>query len=822
MVLLMWISLIAGLVCILAYFRASLLICTVTTAVTLLIMTQWYAISTNWLVADIIILLLVATSLNVPGIRRKLITGKLFSIFRKTMPTMSSTEEEALQAGTVWWDGELFSGNPDWKKLRSLPSPALTEREQAFIDGPADELCRMLDDWQITEELQDLPEEVWSFIKEKGFFGMIIPKKYGGLEFSTLAHSDVIMKLSSRSVSAAVTVMVPNSLGPAELLLQYGTEGQKEHYLPRLARGEDIPCFALTGPQAGSDAASMPDTGVICRQDFNGQKDVLGILLNWDKRYITLGPIATVLGLAFKLFDPEHLLGERENIGITLALIPTDTPGITIGNRHLPLNSAFLVGPTWGKDVFIPVEWIIGGPARAGEGWRMLMDCLAEGRSVSLPALSTGSGKLAARAVGGYSRIRKQFNMPIGRFEGVEEALARIGGYTYLIDSARLMTAIGVDQGEKPSVVSAIAKYYLTELSRKIINDAMDVQGGAAICMGPRNLLARIYQSTPIGITVEGANILTRSLIIFGQGAIRCHPFLLRELNAVHHKDKKQGVIEFDKALTGHIGFIISNAVRSLLLGLTGSRITRVPGGPATKPYYRHLTRMSAAFAFASDISLLILGGSLKRKERLSSRLADVLGHMYLASAVIKRYEDQGSPAEDKPLLDWACQYALYKIQEGFDGLLKNFPNRHVARLIKLVVFPLGKSFILPDDKLDHRVADILLSPSMSRDRLTEGIHIPDTIKESLGLIEDSLIKAIAAERVEKKIREAIRSGVMKRGAKEEELKEALSNEVINEDEAATVQTAIAAMEEVIRVDDFSIDTQHKEKKSLLKAFSYH
>jgi acyl-CoA dehydrogenase len=557
-------------------------------------MTQWYAVSTTWLVADIIILLLVAASLNVPGFRRKLITGKLFSIFRKTMPTMSSTEEEALQAGTVWWDGELFSGNPDWKKLRSLPSPALTEREQAFINGPADELCRMLDDWQITEKLQDLPEEVWSFIKEKGFFGMIIPKKYGGLEFSTLAHSDVIMKLASRSVSAAVTVMVPNSLGPAELLLRYGTEKQKNHYLPRLASGEEIPCFALTGPQAGSDAASMPDTGVICRQDFNGQKDVLGILLNWDKRYITLGPIATVLGLAFKLYDPEHLLGNRENIGITLALIPTDTPGITIGSRHLPLDSAFLVGPNWGKDVFIPIEWIIGGPARAGEGWRMLMDCLAEGRSVSLPALSTGSGKLATRAVGGYSRIRKQFNMPIGRFEGVEEALARMGGYTYLIDSARLMTAMGVDLGEKPSVISAIAKYYLTEHSRKIINDAMDVQGGAAICLGPRNLLARIYQSTPIGITVEGANILTRSLIIFGQGAMRCHPFLLRELNAINNKDKKQGMMDFDKALIGHIGFIISNAVRSLLLGLTGSRIASVPGGPATKPYYRHLTRMSA------------------------------------------------------------------------------------------------------------------------------------------------------------------------------------------------------------------------------------
>jgi acyl-CoA dehydrogenase len=795
MILLMWIILIIGLISVLAYLRASLWIFTGAAAGILFLMAEWYAISTNWLILDSIIFLLIAIPLNVPVVRRKLFTDLIFNIFKKTMPGMSSTEEEALQAGTVWWDGELFSGRPDWKKLLSLPSPELTGREKAFLDGPVENLCRMLDDWQITEELQDLPKEAWDFIKEKGFFGMIIPRKYGGLGFSTLAHSNVIMKLASRSVSAAVTVMVPNSLGPAELLHRYGTEEQKDYYLPRLARGEEIPCFALTGPQAGSDAASMPDTGVVCRGEFNGKKDVLGIRLNWDKRYITLGPVATVLGLAFKLFDPEKLLGGKENIGITLALIPTDTPGIKIGSRHLPLNSAFLVGPNWGKDVFIPVEWIIGGPARAGEGWRMLMDCLAEGRSVSLPALSTGSGKLSARAVGAYSRIRRQFNMPIGRFEGVEEALARIGGYTYLIDSARVMTAIGVDEGEKPSVVSAIVKYYLTELSRKIVNDAMDVQGGAAISLGPRNLLGRVYQSIPIGITVEGANILTRSMIIFGQGALRCHPFLLRELNAVN---------------------------KNFLLGLSGSYITRAPGSHSAKPYYRHLNRMSAAFAFVSDIAMLSLGGSLKRKERLSARLADILGHMYLASAVLKRYEDQGAPVQDKPFLDWACKYALYKIQDGFDGLLKNFPNRCAASVIKLIIFPLGKSYTLPDDRLDHEVADLLISPSVSRDRLTEGIHIPGSIKEQLGLYEDALNKAVEAEPVEKKIRKAVREGILKRSARDVEWKEAVMAGVINSDEAALLRRANLARNEVVRVDDFLMDKKKKDKRSLLKAFSYH
>lgn len=794
----------------LAYLRAPLWVWTTSTTVLLLGMTKWCALSTSWHLLLWILFILVAVPLNLPFLRQKLFTNHLFNLYRKMMPTMSSTEKEALEAGTVWWDGELFSGKPDWSKLLSNPQPQLSNKEKAFVDGPAEELCSMLNDWQITEELHDLPNEVWDFIKEKGFFGMIIPEKFGGLGFSPLAHSAVVMKIASRSTSAAVTVMVPNSLGPAELLLRYGTEEQKNHYLPRLARGEEIPCFALTGPDSGSDAASMPDTGIVCKGSFKGKRNVLGIRLNWEKRYITLGPKATVLGLAFKLFDPEHLLGNKDDIGITLALIPTDTKGITIGNRHFPLNATFQVGPNWGKDVFIPIDWIIGGSERAGDGWRMLMDCLAEGRSISLPALSAGTSKLSSRVIGSYARIRKQFKMPIGRFEGVEEALARIGGYTYMIDSARVMTAGALNQGEQPSVISAIVKYHLTELARKVINDAMDIQGGAAICMGPRNLLARIYQSIPISITVEGANILTRSMIIFGQGAIRCHPFLQQEMKAVKDDHHERGAKAFDKAIIGHIGFIISNAARSLLLGLTGSRVAMVPGSPQVKSYFRHLTRMSAAFAFVADITMIVLGGALKRKEKISARLADILSHLYLASTILKNFEDQGSPEEDLPFVHWSCQYSLHTIHESFDGLFKNFPNRYIAMLLRLIVFPSGQSYPLPDDKLGHDIATLLLSPSHARDRLTKGIYIPSTVEEQLGLLEDALKKVVAAEPAEKKIDQAIRSGILKRSANGKEIEEALITKVINKKEASLINEAISARKEVVRVDDFPNDQWDK------------
>lgn len=808
----MWNILLFALLLVLAYVRPALWICTAGLAIFLLLMTKLSALSLAWIIPSWILLAAIAVPLNFPFLRRRLITRHIFSVFKKIMPSMSPTEREALEAGTVWWDRDLFSGRPDWNKFRSIPEPELTSEEQAFLEGPVEELCGMLDDWRITQELDDLPQEAWDFIKEKGFFGMIIPKKFGGLEFSAQAHSAVVMKVASRSISAAVTIMVPNSLGPAELILHYGTREQKEYYLPRLARAEEVPCFALTGPEAGSDAASMPDTGIVCRGDFEDKKDVLGIRLNWEKRYITLAPSATVLGLAFKMQDPHHLLGDRENFGITLALIPTSIPGVKIGPRHFPLNSSFLVGPTWGKDVFIPLDCIIGGPEQAGQGWKMLMECLAAGRSISLPALSTGTGKLSSRVIGAYSRVRKQFKLPIGRFEGVEEALARIAGNTYVMDAARLMTAQAVDRGEKPSVISAIVKYNHTERARKVINDAMDIQGGAAICMGPRNVLARVYQSLPISITVEGSNTLTRSMIVFGQGAIRCHPYLFKEVEAVGNPDPAKGGKNFDKAFWGHVGLVISNAVRSLVLGLTGSRVAVTPGNSRTRTFYQHLTRMSAAFAVAADFSLLVLGGALKRKEKLSGRLADIFSNLYLASTVLKHWENQGSQKEDIPFVRWACQDSLHSIQESLDGLLKNFPNPLIAAFLRFLIFPLGRPFAPPGDRLTHDIAELLLTPSPARDRLTNGIYLPSQREEPLGRLEDALQKAIAAEPIEKKINQAVKEGRLKAGVPGKILEEAVKEGIIDEEEANMVKAAAEARTEVIRVDDFPKHEWKREK----------
>ncbi len=763
------------------------------------------ALTLHWLV-----LLIVIVPLNISALRRGLISDRVLPLLRKALPPMSQTEKEALDAGTVWWDGDLFSGRPDWDKLHAMALPKLSAEEQAFLDGPVEELCQMLDDWHITEERRDLPPEVWQFIKDNGFFGMIIPKKFGGLEFSALAHSSVVMKVSSRSVSSAVTVMVPNSLGPAELLLHYGTDAQKDYYLPRLAKGVEVPCFALTGPTAGSDAASIPDNGVVCMGEFEG-KEVLGIRLNWDKRYITLGPVATVLGLAFRLYDPDHLIGQTEDIGITCALIKTDTEGVTIGNRHAPLNMAFMNGPNQGKDVFIPMDWVIGGQAQVGQGWRMLMECLAAGRSISLPALSVGAGKLTSRATGAYARIRKQFNTPIGKFEGVEEPLARIAANTYLMDAARVMTAAAVDLGEKPSVISAIAKYNMTERMRKVVNDAMDVQGGSGICMGPRNYLARVYQSIPISITVEGANILTRTMITFGQGAIRCHPYILKEMEAAQDQDRQQGAINFDKALFGHIGFTASNAARTLWLGLSGARLLSTAKSGPEVYYYQQATRMSAAFALVADVVMLTLGGDLKRKEKFSGRLADMLSQLYLISACLKRFHDQGSPKEDLPLLQWACDDALYQMQESLRGLLRNLPLRPLASVLRFMIMPWGKSYHLPEDRLGHQAASILLSPSAARDRLTLGIHVPSGEDEALGRLESALQKVIDAEAVERMLRSAVKSGKLIKLREDELVDAGLAEGVIETHEAELVRAAIAARREVIKVDDFSPDYWNKE-----------
>lgn len=742
-----------------------------------------------------------AALLNIYPLRRALLSRPIFSLFQRMLPPLSETEREALEAGTVGWDGELFSGSPNWQKLLELAPPALTEAEQAFLDGPVEELCRMLDDWQIVEHEKDLPPPVWQFLKEQRFFGMIIPPEYGGHGFSALAHSAVIMKIASRSITAAVTAMVPNSLGPAELLLHYGTRTQKEYFLPRLARGEEIPCFALTGPEAGSDAAAIPDRGIVCKGEFEG-REIVGIRLNWEKRYITLGPVATLLGLAFKLSDPERLLGKQEELGITLALIPTDTPGVTIGSRHVPLDIPFQNGPNWGKDVFIPLDWIIGGAERAGQGWRMLMESLGVGRSISLPALSTGAGKLACRATGAYARIRRQFRVPIGQMEGVEEALARIAGLTYQMEAARSLTCAAVDRGEKPAVLSAIVKYNLTERMRQVLNDAMDVQGGSGICLGPRNYLGRAYQSIPIGITVEGANILTRTLIVFGQGAIRSHPHVLKEMQAVADPDRSAGLRAFDQAFFAHVGFTLSTAARTLWQGLTCGRLLAVPGGPCRRQLQR-ATRLSAAFVLTADTSMLVLGGSLKRKEKLSGRLADILSNLYLISAVVKQFEDRGRPADELPLVEWACAESFRVIESSFAEFFRNFPNRPVAWLLRLATFPFGIRPAAPNDRLGHRVAALLMEPSAVRDRLSAGIFAPKEVDEPLGRLDDALRKIVGAESIEKKVREALRSKTIAGSDEITALSVAMKAGVITEEEADLVAEAIAARREVIWVDDF-------------------
>jgi len=749
----------------------------------------------------------VALVLNLPVLRRRLLSDPILAMFRRILPDMSQTEKEAIDAGTVWWDADLFSGRPDWERLLATPAPKLNGEEQAFVDGPVEEACAMADEWEITHERYDLPPHLWQFLKDKGFFGMIIPKKYGGLGFSALAHSEVVTKLSSRCNALAVTVMVPNSLGPAELLLHYGTEDQKNHYLPRLAKGLEIPCFALTSPEAGSDAASIPDYGVICKGTWQG-KEVLGMRLTWDKRYITLGPVATLLGLAFRLYDPEHLLGDREDLGITCALIPTSTPGVQIGRRHLPLNGAFQNGPNWGKDVFVPLDWIIGGREYAGKGWMMLMNCLAAGRSISLPASSAGGAKALARVTGAYARVRSQFRTPIGKLEGVEEALGRIAANAYQMEAARIMTAGSIDQGEKPSVISAIVKYHMTEGARACVNDAMDIHGGKGICLGPNNWVGRGYQVLPVGITVEGANILTRTLIIFGQGAIRCHPYVLREMRAAKEMSGEEASREFDDAFTAHIGHTLSNAVRTFVHGLTRSMFATAPlnTAPDTRHYYRHITRLSAAFAFLADVSMTAMGGALKRKEKISGRLGDVLSMMYLASATLKRYEDQGRLKADLPLVRWAVRNDLYRAQQAIDQVLSNFPVKPLATLLRWMIFPLGTPFRPPLDSRNHECAKLVLEPGAARDRLTAGIFVSPREDDATGVLEAAFLASVACEPVEKKFREAVRSGTLQPHPEIDTAQMARDRGVISAEEHALWQRKEALRRRVIHVDDFPQD----------------
>ncbi|HTQ01714.1 MAG TPA: acyl-CoA dehydrogenase [Casimicrobiaceae bacterium] len=769
-----------------------------------------------------------AIPLAVPGLRRKLVSDGVLSLYRKVLPPMSQTEREAIEAGTVWWDGELFSGRPDWSRLIATPPPSLTAEEQRFLDEETETLCAMTSDWEASSVYRDLPPAVWQYIKDKGFFGMIIPKEYGGLGFSAYAHSQVITKLSTRSGTSAVTVMVPNSLGPGELLLHYGTQAQKQYYLPRLAQGLEIPCFALTNPYAGSDAAAIPDYAFVRWGEHEGKR-VLGLSVTWEKRYITLAPVATLIGLAFRVFDPDKLLGDKEDLGITCALIPSMHPGVQAGRRHMPLNWVFQNGPTSGRDVFIPMEWVIGGQAMIGKGWRMLMESLAAGRGISLPSSNTGLGILTARAVGGYARVRTQFKVPVGKFEGVEEPLARIGGYLYSMDAMRRLTTAAIDLGEKPAVISAIAKYHITERARQIINDGMDVIGGKGIMMGSSNFLGGAYMQHPVAITVEGANILTRSLIIFGQGAIRCHPYLLKEINATREEDREAASIAFDDALFGHVGFTLSSLARTLVMGLTGSHFVGVNAdvAPETRRYYQQLTRFSAALAFLADVSMGTLGGALKRKEKLSARLGDILSLMYLCSATLHRFEAEGRQAADAPLMHWAIWDAMFKAQNAFEGVISNFPNRAIASIARRIVFPLGRPYVVPSDRLGHEVASLLIAPSAARDRLTANVFIGKDDDDPVGLIERALVATVAAEPVQAKLRLAVKEGrldgrVAPDAAAGELTQRALAAGVIDAAEAQLLSGHEALVARVVAVDDFDRDLGASLLLPALRALERH
>jgi len=801
---LFWFLLFVGGGIALAYNRVDLRTSTIASAIALLTYSIFGSGGFFWLL--ILWLLFGVMALpNLTEFRREKITRPLLEIYRTMLPSMSDTEREALEAGSVWWDGELFSGMPDWNSLMSYPAPALSDQEQAFFDGPCEELCSMLDEWEISQELGDMPEHVWQYIKKHKFFAMIIPKKYGGLEFSAYANAMVIMKLASRSTTASSTVGVPNSLGPAELLLHYGTEEQKQRYLPGLATGKEIPCFALTSPQAGSDAAALIDSGVVCKGKWNG-KQITGIRLNWEKRYITLAPVATVLGLAFKLYDPDHLIGDVENYGITAALIPTNTPGVTVGRRHLPLTIAFLNGPTSGKDVFVPLDYIIGGQEMAGKGWKMLVELLSVGRAITLPSSAAGGSQSAVYAAGAYTRIRKQFNAPVAKFDGVGEALTRIAGHAYIMNAAVSITSGAIDQGEKPAVPSAILKYHCTEMGRKVANDTMDVHGGKAIMMGPKNYVGRGYMASPIAITVEGANILTRSLIIFGQGAIRCHPYVLKELHAAQDEDTEKGLREFDAALFGHIGYAVSNLARSFFLALTHAKFSAVPLNTPTRRFYQNINRYSAAFALATDFAMLTLGGQLKQKELLSARLGDVLSSMYLASSVLKHFENQGRRATDLPLVEWSVRTLMYNAQEQLHSFLRNLPNRPTAFLLRSFIFPRGRTYSAPSDDLVKKIVDLVTRPGEARDRLCQQAYTTLEPGNPLGLLQEALELAEQMAPLERKLRQSQKEGLIQSDYLGHQIDEAERAEIITKAEAKGMRIYHQKVQDLLAVDDFAAD----------------
>lgn len=743
---------------------------------------------------------------HVPAFRKKILTQAIFNFFKRELPPLSDTEKAAIDAGDVGFEGDLFRGQPKWASLKNFPKPHLRPKEISFLENQVEKICEMTNDWEVIHENSDLPVAVWDYLKKERFFGMMIPEEYGGLGFSNLMHSTVITKLATKSLSLATTAMVPNSLGPAELLIHYGTDAQKKYYLPRLARGQEIPCFALTAPEAGSDAGAIPDIGIVCKGQFEG-KEVTGIRLNFDKRYITLAPVATLMGLAFKLYDPEHLLGDKIDIGITLGLIPANHKGVEIGSRHFPLRMGFMNGPIRGENVFIPLDWIIGGVDRVGQGWAMLFECLSVGRGISLPAISTAMSMLAYKTSGAYAAIRKQFNTSIGQFEGVEEPLSRIGGIAYTLEANRLFTATAIDQKAKPAVATAIAKYHSTELSRQALNDAMDIHAGRGVMMGPYNYLGSLYQSIPMGITVEGANILTRCLMIFGQGAIRCHPYLMDELLTIEvsKQDEKRALDEFDKLCTQHIGYAISNFFKTFALSLTGGRLTAWKEDKFLKPHLQRLNWLSASLAWFADVAMLSLGGSLKRKERLSARLGDVLSALYLSSAIVKFYQDGNKSVEDKTHADWSLRYQCFKAQEALHDLLDNYPNKWIAYFAKFLIFPMGRKLKYPGDKLSQQLARQMLQMTKFRSQLTSNCYVGDSVADPVGLMELTFEKFHLAHEALEKLGVAVRKKeVDKNISLQAQVQTALAKNYITQNDAKLILEYETLRLQAIAVDEFS------------------
>lgn len=785
-----------------AIFQFSMLVSAVVIGIALLIITiAGFLIKPVAIVLWALFLIVIGFSF-LKNLRIKYVIKPLLPRLKAKLPPISDTERAAIDAGDTWWERDLFCGRPDWNKLLTFPRPSLSLEEQAFLENQVEQLCHMINEWEIMYQDHDIPEPVFNFLKKEKFFAMEIPKSYGGLGFSAYAHSTVITKIATSSVSVAVTTMVPNSLGPGALLVRYGTEEQKQHHLPLLARGDAIPCFALTAPDAGSDAGAMPDMGIVKHGVFNGE-NIVGIELSWDKRYITLAPIATLLGLAIQLYDPDHLIGDKEDVGITLCLIPTSHPGVEVGARHFPMYAAFMNGPTRGKRVFIPLDWIIGGIDKAGQGWRMLMECLSVGRSISLPALATACGKVAYRLTGAYARVRQQFNVPIASFEGIEEKLAVIGGYTYLLEACRLLTVSAVDMKINPAIVSAIAKYHMTEMGRQLVNCAMDVHAGHMIQVGPRNPLANAYLASPISITVEGANILTRNLIIFGQGAIRCHPYLLKEIELMSQKEVDVNL--FDQTLMSHLGYVIRNILRGIAYGVSGGRLIGTPfKNRKIHQLVQQLNRMSTALAIIADVSLILLGGQLKRKERTSARLGDILSNLYLASAVIKYYHDHQKPHQDKDYLIWSLQHCLYEAQKACHMVLVNYPIKGVGRLLKGILFPFGMRLTPPSDHYTHKLVEEMTSPNELRDRLTRFTYIK---KESLISNLDEAIKQVSdIDPLMKKFNKGLQSHQLHFFDFDDRIEAALKADIITKEEAIRLKTYQSLRDDIIKVNEFNFD----------------